>query len=95
MTFKDKLKEEYPDMYKRLSDGFPIGCPVTYGYEEHPQKECTGHSHIHEISCQDCWNREIPEDDENELDDVSIWPEVAILLSFLGVIFVIAASQMF
>lgn len=90
MTFKDKLKEEYPDRYKLLSDGLPVGCPAAYGYEAHCM-ECP----VNDISCQDCWNREIPEDDENELDDVSIWPEVAILLSFLGVIFAIAASQMF
>lgn len=90
MTFKDKLKEEYPDRYKRLSDGLPVGCPTAYGYEAH----CMG-CPVSDISCQECWNREIPEDDEIELDDVSIWPEVAILLSFLGVIFVIAASQMF
>lgn len=93
MTFRDRLKEEYPNRHKDLGDGLPIGCPAAYGYETHCIKECPSN----DISCQDCWDREIPEasDTENELDDVSIWPEVAILLSFLGVIFVIAISQMF
>jgi dUTP pyrophosphatase len=50
MTFKEKLKREHP-VRARLADP---GCPEDYGYEP-VNSECPCNT------CEECWNREIPE----------------------------------
>lgn len=57
MTYKEKLIKEHPEMV--LRDGWHLGCPVSRGYEDNPY--CPGG-----ITCEECWDREIPEGDGNE-----------------------------
>lgn len=67
MTFREKLKEERPDM---VDDEFFRGgcacCPCTYGYED---AEAEGvpcnHGRISfptDETCRQCWDRECGED---------------------------------
>lgn len=55
MTFREKLALEHPDRIGECYDGGCQGCPCHYGYEDKAEVEC-----FHK--CEDCWNREIPED---------------------------------
>ena len=59
MTFKEKLKQDYPML--EVENATQNSCPCDYEYEEKPSSpEC-------EISeCEDCWNREIPTDKTEE-----------------------------
>lgn len=50
MTFKEKVCIEHPKELHYLS------CPYIYGYEKKPNRE-----HC-KMSCKQCWNREIPEE---------------------------------
>jgi len=57
MTFAEKARKEIPD--RCLEIGRPGGCPKDFGYEKHPPcLNC-------DISCDACWNREIPEEKLN------------------------------
>lgn len=61
MTFKEKLMQEHPDC---VSDGYSGGClghPHTYGYEIYSIDYCRSHS------CVECWNRETPEPQGNDV----------------------------
>ena len=51
MTFKEKLKQEHPEMINPHFIGGCQGCPWGYGYEE--KHEC-------KVDCEKCWNREMP-----------------------------------
>lgn len=53
MTFAEKARKEIPD--RCLEIGRPGGCPKDFGYEKYPP--CLNCN----ISCDACWNREIPE----------------------------------
>lgn len=55
MTYREKLKIEHPDMITMESDGGCKGCPEHYGYCSPMSPEECEH-----ISCQECWDREIP-----------------------------------
>lgn len=55
MTFKEKLKQEYPEKLVNGCCGGCIGCPTDYGYEK--ENDCDGAS---EYNCTKCWNREMP-----------------------------------
>lgn len=55
MTYKEKLRQEHPDLVNNNKFiGGCSGCPSDYGYEPpHDKKKCT-----HEL-CESCWNREM------------------------------------
>lgn len=66
MTFKEKLKAEEPEKAREVYAGGCKGCPHNYGYEkeEESEKNCKANGGK---GCKYCWNREIPEtDQENE-----------------------------
>ena len=61
MTCRNKLKLEHPKAVVRMFRGGCKGCPSDYGYLGDPPRsdgKCI-------ISCRACWDREIPE----EVDD--------------------------
>lgn len=64
MTFREKLKEEYPDNVSDRYRGGCQGCPKSYGYE--PDYACIEkHDSLFLPSkeeCRNCWDREMPED---------------------------------
>lgn len=56
MTCREKLMREHPEY---IDDGYIGGClmcPHTYGYMSRPV-ECPS------LACDECWNREIPNDE--------------------------------
>lgn len=58
MTFRKKLAKEHPRQIKPTCGGGCEFCPSDYGYEpERSQEDCDN------ISCKECWDREIPEDE--------------------------------
>lgn len=58
MTCREKLKIEHPEMVgEQFMGGFRC-CPHYYGYLPEPVDGCG------EISCKECWDREIPEEKE-------------------------------
>lgn len=60
MTFKEKYMQDHPEAEK---SGFDLlaHCPEAYGYEEY-SCETVGCSR-NSISCKECWDREIPEEE--------------------------------
>lgn len=57
MTYREKLAKEHPDKIDETKLGGCVGCPVAYGYDDEPTPGfCQG------ITCQECWDREIPEE---------------------------------
>lgn len=52
MTFKEKLSIEHPEWVDDWYVGGCKCCPKDYGYETLSLFCC-------QISCQECWNREI------------------------------------
>lgn len=62
MTFREKLTIEHPYCVDKCCPGGCFGCPGNYGYE--PESfDCTG---FLRDECTACWNREIPEGEEEE-----------------------------
>jgi hypothetical protein len=66
MTFIEKLKQEHPETITYLNSG-DINyagialCPSEYGYElKSSHDDC---EHIR-LTCEECWNREMPEIEE-------------------------------
>lgn len=55
MTYKEKLWKKHPDL--KNADLNIIGCPQDFGFED-DSSSCLG------CTCEDCWNREIPEQPE-------------------------------
>ena len=53
MTFKEKLRKEYPENVSGAFDGGCKGCPHDYGFEDSEPDICP--------NCYACWNREINE----------------------------------
>lgn len=53
LTFRDKLRREHPSQVSPYYVGGCSGCPYLYGYEENP-------CNTQDISCEECWDREIP-----------------------------------
>ena len=53
MTYKERLREEYPELVSGAFEGGCKGCPYHYGYENEESDVCP--------NCYACWNREIPE----------------------------------
>lgn len=56
MTFKEKLRKEHPEEVSGAYNGGCGGCPCDYGYEDEQSDFCP--------NCYACWNREIPETEE-------------------------------
>lgn len=61
MTCRERLKMEYPNKITPGSLGGWYACPMTYGYLERPDY-CKDGSNVHGDRCDECWNREIPEE---------------------------------
>lgn len=62
MTFAEKARKEHPELCDQEL-GYPTHCCPhhgSFGYEEYP-----GKSKRSELSCRECWNREIPEESEH------------------------------
>ena len=64
MTALEKLKIEHPECVGDNFRGGAGGCPRHYGYLPDPETCGDGYS------CEDCWNREIPEIPEEIVDAV-------------------------
>lgn len=62
MTFREKYIEDW-GFIDSIS---PPGCPHSYGYEENSYK--CGNP---DISCRECWDREMPEEEKEEAPTVS------------------------
>lgn len=63
MTFYEKAKMEHPELRDDPKGGLE-GCPHHYGYEDNGTAcPFIGHN---EVSCADCWIREIPETGNTE-----------------------------
>ena len=58
MTYKEKLMLEHPEEVSESAEGGCYGCPDSYGYEDY--SDCDGV----EDGCEECWNREIPEEEK-------------------------------
>lgn len=73
MTFKEKFQKEHPDMVEGSYTEGCVGCPVSYGYEEQRPCDC-----IHQkINCNDCWDREIPDSNDNAVSQAQPnWEEI-------------------
>lgn len=56
MTCREKLAAEHPECIDRDRLGGCYGCPHHYGYFTECPYDCT------EITCRQCWDREIPEE---------------------------------
>ena len=61
MTFAEKARKEYPELCNREL-GYPTNdCPHHFGFEREPAPGVCS-----KLSCQQCWNREIPEEPVEE-----------------------------
>lgn len=60
MTFREKLSMEYPDRSGPIP-GCEKGCPSDYGYAPNESR-----SHCQNMSCTDCWSREMSESKDGE-----------------------------
>lgn len=65
MTCREKLKIEHPKNIDLSHYGGCVGCPDHYGYLECPEY-CTRDGYPDR--CAKCWDREIPENEDNECD---------------------------
>ena len=57
MTCKERLKLDHPYYVGEHFKGGAMRCPHAYGYLPQPKAGADG---VCVISCDDCWNREIP-----------------------------------
>lgn len=64
MTCREKLKKEYPKNIDHRHYGGCVGCPDHYGYLGRPEF-CTQDGGYLE-KCTKCWDREIPETEDNK-----------------------------
>lgn len=64
MTSKERFEKEYPHKVFDASS-IETGCPHEYGYIVEIE-DCA------ETSCEDCWNREIPEEKPKYIDIVEV-----------------------
>lgn len=64
MTCREKLAIEHPKEVRPNSPGGCFGCPSHYGYLADPDSCCDGMSE----TCTECWDREIPEENNTAND---------------------------
>jgi len=63
MTFREKLKQEHPELIGDTYLGGCASCPHRYGYEDDEDSPCRNHTRDGGVdSCKACWDREIPEE---------------------------------
>lgn len=67
MTCREKLKIEYPEYVNEIWEGGCFRCPYDYEYLPKP-KYCADRDSDHD-ACERCWDREIPEDEEEMKDE--------------------------
>lgn len=60
MTYREKLKKEYPEKINLISWGGCEGCPGTYDYSDDEYPRCP-YGRPNGSNCSKCWDREIPE----------------------------------
>lgn len=63
MTCREKLQLEHPEFVSDFYDGGCSGCPHEYGYL--PIPDGCGSGGWDGITCTACWDREIPETENN------------------------------
>ena len=56
MTYWQKLISQYPEMEEYGAQSKDVKCPCTWGYEQKIKGQC-----LKMRSCEQCWNRQIPE----------------------------------
>lgn len=66
MTCREKLAIEHPEYVDNLFKGGCRLCPSSYGYLPDPSDNCNRD----DCDCGDCWDREIPEDNEPTFADL-------------------------
>ena len=65
MKFGEKLMSEVPLSVGAGYYGGYAGCPYMYGYEDESEKPCGGEDAVTcEMTCRECWEREIPGEKE-------------------------------
>ena len=67
MTCLEKYKKEHPLEYDECNKVVYDHCPCDYGYLADPVNCQSVSSYIDFVTCEECWNREIPE--EKKLND--------------------------
>lgn len=65
MTCREKLAKEHPESVDAKWVGGCEGCPTSYGYLINPEY-CDSRSEERDILCTKCWDREIPEEKQEE-----------------------------
>lgn len=68
MTCRERLVIERPDNIRPDSPGGCYACPCTYGYLERPEY-CKDVSNRYGDRCDECWDREIPEEGDIMIGD--------------------------
>lgn len=81
MTFKEKLKHDYPLRVSNEHAGGCISCPTSYGYEARRPHFCLGHAH--DVECTACWNREMPGTEPTKPEVNNIPVDMAALGAFI------------
>lgn len=66
MTAREKLAIEHPEHVHERYTGGCMECPHRYGYLPKPEV-CCGKTIDYEHVCRTCWDREIPEEKENNM----------------------------
>ena len=70
MTAREKLTMEHPEKLDDLEPGGCMGCPEDYGYlsdADFCTNNCDRYGDEFE-RCKKCWDREIPEEEPDEID---------------------------
>ena len=57
MTFREKLKTQYPEAISDKYLGGCLACPYHYGYEAEYTEDFKD-EYCRVRRCEDCWNRE-------------------------------------
>lgn len=71
MTFREKLGKEHPHAIHPMFYGGCKGCPMGYGYTDKKPDYCICGS---KEECTKCWDREIPETEEEKKPEVNNIP---------------------
>lgn len=69
MTFREKLKQDYPEKADSREPGGCEGCPVCYGHEtwEEEERYCAGAVKNQKEKCRACWDREMKEERKKDM----------------------------